>query len=88
MVRFFQLFFSGFFNLINFLIFLLTPNYSYQDDKELCMRCFMDDDRGGAYTEANMSAISNVSTDNARLYIYTTARVFLPSLSRTTDFAS
>ena len=59
MVRFFQLFFSGFFNLINFLIFLLTPNYSYQDDKELCMRCFMDDDRGGAYTEANMSAISN-----------------------------
>jgi hypothetical protein len=41
-----------------------------------------------AYTEANMSAISNVSTDNARLYIYTTARVFLPSLSRTKDFAS
>jgi len=53
------------------------------------MRCFMDDDtEADAYTEANMSAISNVSTDNARLYIYTTARVFLPSLSRTMDFAS
>jgi hypothetical protein len=71
MVRFFQLFFSNFFNLINFLIFLLTANYSYQDDKELCMRRFMDDDRGGClYWSQHVCYIQCINWQCTSLYIH------------------